>query len=53
MPHQFGNFTILGDGRALLLGEHVNNKQRFDIQLNQVLVTLHIQEMEMEKQRCR
>ncbi|MDA9749082.1 YdiU family protein, partial [Pelagibacteraceae bacterium] len=31
--HQFGNFTILGDGRALLLGEHVNKKQRFDIQL--------------------
>ncbi len=32
--HQFGHFTILGDGRALLLGEHVsNNNQRFDIQL--------------------
>ncbi len=32
--HQFGNFTILGDGRALLLGEHVTkNKKRFDIQL--------------------
>ncbi len=32
--HQFGNFTILGDGRALLLGEHItSNKQRFDIQL--------------------
>ncbi len=32
--HQFGNFTILGDGRALLLGEHItNDKQRLDIQL--------------------
>ena len=32
--HQFGQFTILGDGRALLLGEHLNNKKsRFDIQL--------------------
>ena len=32
--HQFGHFTMLGDGRALLLGEHlVNKKYRFDIQL--------------------
>ena len=32
--HQFGYFTILGDGRATLLGEHINKKnQRFDIQL--------------------
>ena len=32
--HQFGNFTILGDGRALLLGEIVAlDGQRFDIQL--------------------
>ena len=32
--HQFGNFTVLGDGRALLLGEHINNDNgRFDIQL--------------------
>tara|TARA_Y100000768_G_scaffold335533_1_gene276782 strand:- start:784 stop:2172 length:1389 start_codon:yes stop_codon:yes gene_type:complete len=32
--HQFGHFTILGDGRALLLGEHItNNNERFDIQL--------------------
>ncbi len=31
--HQFGNFTILGDGRAHLLGEHVTpNGDRFDIQ---------------------
>ena len=32
--HQFGHFTILGDGRATLVGEHINNSnERFDIQL--------------------
>ncbi len=32
--HQFGQFTILGDGRATLLGEHLNSKkERYDIQL--------------------
>tara|TARA_B100001250_G_scaffold406782_1_gene426410 strand:- start:606 stop:2009 length:1404 start_codon:yes stop_codon:yes gene_type:complete len=32
--HQFGHFTILGDGRAIFLGEHLNSKkQRYDIQL--------------------
>ncbi|WP_223590021.1 protein adenylyltransferase SelO [Neobacillus bataviensis] len=32
--HQFGGFTKLGDGRALLLGEQINPKgERFDIQL--------------------
>lgn len=32
--HQFGGFTMLGDGRALLLGEHVTpSGERFDIQL--------------------
>ena len=31
--HQFGHFTMLGDGRAILLGEHlVNQKQRVDVQ---------------------
>ena len=31
--HQFGHFTILGDGRAIILGEHLNKKnKRFDIQ---------------------
>ena len=31
--HQFGHFTMLGDGRAVLLGEHLSNKnKRFDIQ---------------------
>ena len=32
--HQFGNFTILGDGRAVLLGEQITPKnKRYDIQL--------------------
>nr|WP_144560431.1 YdiU family protein [Shouchella miscanthi] len=32
--HQFGQFTMLGDGRALLLGEHVTPKgERYDVQL--------------------
>ncbi len=32
--HQFGYFTMLGDGRAILLGEHVTpGGERFDIQL--------------------
>ncbi|MCB1146431.1 MAG: YdiU family protein [Leptospiraceae bacterium] len=32
--HQFGHFTMLGDGRAILLGEHITNTgQRYDIQL--------------------
>ena len=25
--HQFGHFTILGDGRALVIGEHINKKK--------------------------
>lgn len=32
--HQFGNFTLLGDGRAHMLGEYVTkNGERVDIQL--------------------
>lgn len=32
--HQFGHFTMLGDGRAVLLGEQITPKgERFDIQL--------------------
>lgn len=32
--HQFGHFTMLGDGRALLIGEQINpSGNRFDIQL--------------------
>ena len=31
--HQFGHFTMLGDGRAVLIGEHISkNNERFDIQ---------------------
>ena len=25
--HQFGHFTILGDGRAIVIGEHINKKK--------------------------
>ena len=32
--HQFGGFSMLGDGRAIVLGEHLApNGKRFDIQL--------------------
>lgn len=32
--HQFGYFTMLGDGRALLIGEQITpTKEKFDIQL--------------------
>ena len=32
--HQFGNFTMLGDGRAVLLGEQITpSGEKFDIQL--------------------
>ena len=32
--HQFGHFVMLGDGRAILLGEHLNKQgKRFDVQL--------------------
>ena len=31
--HQFGHFTMLGDGRAILIGEHLStNGKRYDIQ---------------------
>ena len=31
--HQFGHFTMLGDGRATLMGEHLSKKKiRYDIQ---------------------
>jgi uncharacterized protein YdiU (UPF0061 family) len=31
--HQFGHFTMLGDGRAVLIGEHTNkSNKKFDIQ---------------------
>ena len=32
--HQFGHFTVLGDGRAILLGEQITpSDERFDVQL--------------------
>ncbi len=31
--HQFGSFTVLGDGRAMILGEHIHDGGRYDIQL--------------------
>ncbi|MFM8646258.1 MAG: protein adenylyltransferase SelO family protein, partial [Methylocystis sp.] len=32
--HQFGHFTMLGDGRAILLGEHITpSGKRVDVQL--------------------
>lgn len=32
--HQYGYFTMLGDGRAILIGEHISPKgERFDVQL--------------------
>ena len=32
--HQFGHFNMLGDGRAILLGEHITpQNKRYDIQL--------------------
>ena len=31
--HQFGHFTMLGDGRATIIGEHITpNKDRLDLQ---------------------
>ncbi len=31
--HQFGYYTVLGDGRAIVVGEHIDSKgNRFDIQ---------------------
>ena len=31
--HQFGHFNMLGDGRAVLIGEHLSKKRdRYDIQ---------------------
>ncbi|SER55995.1 Uncharacterized conserved protein YdiU, UPF0061 family [Gracilibacillus ureilyticus] len=38
--HQFGHFTMLGDGRAILLGEHVSpNGDKFDLQLKGAGIT--------------
>jgi serine/tyrosine/threonine adenylyltransferase len=37
--HQFGGFNMLGDGRAILLGEHNCNNQIIDVQLKGAGVT--------------
>ena len=39
--HQFGYFTELGDGRAILIGEHITDNKRFDIQLKGAGITLY------------
>ena len=39
--HQFGHFTMLGDGRAVLIGEHLTkNSERFDIPVSYTHLTL-------------
>ena len=38
--HQFGNFTMLGDGRAMLIGEHTTvDGKKFDVQLKGAGIT--------------
>ena len=38
--HQFGHFNMLGDGRAILLGEHITPlNERYDIQLKGAGIT--------------
>ncbi len=49
--HQFGHFTMLGDGRAILLGNISLHKVIDLIFSLRVQVKLHIREEEMEKQR--
>lgn len=45
--HQFGHFNMLGDGRALLIGEQITpSGERFDIQLKgSTLLPIHAEEM--------
>ena len=45
--HQFGHFTMLGDGRAVLIGEHVTNQKKDTIFNSKDLVGLHFQEVVM------
>ena len=47
--HQFGHFTLLGDGRALIIGEHLTKKKKDSIFNLKVLVERLTQEMVMEK----
>jgi len=48
--HQFGYFTMLGDGRALLLGEQITSKGNGLISNLRDLVERHIQEVVMVEQ---
>ena len=45
--HQFGHFTMLGDGRAVLIGEHITNKKKDKIFNSKELVGIHFQEAVM------
>ena len=45
--HQFGHFTMLGDGRAVLIGEHLSKKKKDMIFNLKGLEKLHFQEMVM------
>ena len=47
--HQFGHFTMLGDGRAVLIGEHLSKKKTDTIFNLKVPEKLHFQEMVMEE----
>ena len=41
--HQFGNFTIFGDGRAVMMGEHISpSDHRFDIQFKGSVSYTHL-----------
>ena len=39
--HQFGHFTILGDGRALVIGEHINKKKEKGMIFNSKVLAKH------------
>ena len=43
--HQYGHFTILGDGRAIIIGEHITpSNTRVDIQLKDQVKHLTLEE---------
>ena len=47
--HQFGHFTMLGDGRAVLIGEHLSKKKKDMISNLKGLEKQLFQEMVMEE----
>ena len=47
--HQFGHFTMLGDGRAVLIGEHTNKSNDNMISNLKVQVKRHFLEMVMDE----